>query len=207
MIVDPHIHTKFSPCSRIGLKELYITAIDRNIDALIITDHNVMNKEVLKRFPEEYQGYLKVFLGEEISTIKGDILAYGISNPIPKGLSPEKTIEMIHDQDGIAVAAHPYRRLGKLSHYDLIGLGDEIYNLDLDAIEGINGGNRKEYNSLAIKAGKTLNLPITGGSDAHDKEDIGSITMEMPKFETLSKFIELIKSKKFRINYNIKCLF
>jgi hypothetical protein len=206
MIVDPHIHTKFSPCSRIGLKELYITAIDRNIDALIITDHNVMNKEVLKQFPEEYEGYLKVFLGEEISTIKGDILAYDITDTIPKGLTPEKTIEMIHDQGGLAVAAHPYRKLGKSNHYDLIGLGDEIFNLDLDAIEGVNGGNRKEFNSLAIKAGKTLNLPIMGGSDAHDKEDIGLITMEMPKFDTLLEFADLIKSKKFRINYNVKSL-
>ena len=201
IIIDPHIHTKFSPCGFIGLKELFITAIDSNLDAIIITDHNILSFQVLNHFPQEYKELLKVFIGEEISTKKGDILAYGIEYPIPKGLSPEKTIKLIHNQGGIAVAAHPYRRAGKVSHYEMIGLGDEIFNLDLDAIEGINGGNQTEYNKVAIKSSKILDLPAIGGSDAHIIADIGSIVMEMPDFNTMNEFIKLIIDKKFKIRY------
>ncbi|MHA1270363.1 MAG: PHP domain-containing protein [Candidatus Helarchaeota archaeon] len=198
MIIDPHIHSKYSTCSKIGIKELFIVSIDNNLDGIIITDHNILSTKILDQLPIEYNDILKVFIGEEITTTKGDILAYGIYEEIPAGLSPEKTIKLIHDQNGIAVAAHPYRRKNKYGH-SLLGLGDEIFNLELDAIEGVNGGNRAGFNRHAIKSGKILNLPIIGGSDAHSTEEIGCVVMKMPNFNNITEFITLIKKKEFLI--------
>ncbi|MHA1229327.1 MAG: PHP domain-containing protein [Candidatus Helarchaeota archaeon] len=198
MIIDPHIHSKYSPCSKIGIKDLFNTAINKGLDAIIITDHNILSTRILLNFPIEYFDILKVFIGEEITTIDGDILAYGISEPIPQGLTAEKTINLIHDQNGIAVAAHPYRKSKKFGH-KLLGLGDRIFDLDLDAIEGYNGNNSNASNHLAVKTAKKLNLPIIGGSDAHFPSEIGKVVLQMPEIDTIDEFTKLVLIKKFKV--------
>ncbi|MBD3228712.1 MAG: PHP domain-containing protein [Candidatus Lokiarchaeota archaeon] len=203
MFIDTHIHSKFSHCSNIGLKELFIRSIDKGLDAIIITDHNILSYEVLEHFPKEYREMLRVYIAEEITTTKGDILAYGITETISKGFSPERTIDLIHEQGAIAVAAHPYRRTGKIGHYNLIGLGDEIYNLDLDAIEVANGGHKREFDKLAAKAARSVGLPGIGGSDAHEASEIGLVSLETPRFDEFGEFISIIKKEDFRIHYNL----
>ncbi|MHA1311000.1 MAG: PHP domain-containing protein [Candidatus Helarchaeota archaeon] len=197
MIIDPHIHTKFSPCSQIGLKDLFNTSINIGLNAIIITDHNILSFQILEKLPNEYKEDLLVLIGEEITSVDGDILAYGIKNVVPQGLTAEKTIELIHAQNGIAIAAHPYRLFHK--GYSPFGLGDKIFELNLDAIEGINGGNSIESNRKAVKAAKTLNLPAIGGSDAHFSNDIGKVIMKIPEIKKIEEFIKCVKEKRFRV--------
>jgi len=53
--------------------------------------------------------------GIEISTCKGHIIAYGVTDgEFEMGLTPKETVDVIHRRGGIAVPAHPfdYIRLG-----------------------------------------------------------------------------------------------
>jgi predicted metal-dependent phosphoesterase TrpH len=51
---------------------------------------------------------LEIIPGAEISSADGHILALNIKKNIPKRMSAAKTIAAIHEQGGLAIAAHPY---------------------------------------------------------------------------------------------------
>ena len=46
-------------------------------------------------------------IGEEISTLNGHLIGLFLEELVPPGLTAHETIERIHDQGGLAVAAHP----------------------------------------------------------------------------------------------------
>ncbi|NHJ32781.1 MAG: hypothetical protein FK732_07955 [Asgard group archaeon] len=187
-LVDMHIHTNFSMDSAFTLEETIIE-LDGIVDAVIITDHNTMgnfSKDILQGLELKYQ--MKIFSSSvEISTIKGDILAYGISGVPSLNLRPEEIIEIIHSENGLAVAAHPFT---------LLGLGELIYDLDLDAIE-INGSRSKHANELAKEAADSMGLPCIGGSDSHSRFHVGTCVTEFPKeVNSLNDIIDFVKKGK-----------
>src|SRR5208337_4344080 len=51
---------------------------------------------------------LQIIPGAEISSADGHIIALNIRKNITKRLSAAATIDAIHDQGGLAIAAHPY---------------------------------------------------------------------------------------------------
>jgi PHP-associated len=94
---------------------------------------------------------------------------------VPPGLPALETIERIHAQSGLAVAAHPchpmnVRARGARSLLDLIG------DLPLDAVEIVNNAGYFSwlYDALAARRNIEWALPVTGGSDAHDVWYLGS---------------------------------
>jgi hypothetical protein len=70
------------------------------------------------------------------------------------------------------VAAHPYRRLGVCC----TGTGDEICQLDLDAIELYHPAHDEEARRKVRTAAARLGIPLTGGSDAHELYQVGLCT-------------------------------
>jgi predicted metal-dependent phosphoesterase TrpH len=66
------------------------------------------------------------------------------------------------------------------------------------ALEGYNGCNMHPFNVKAIKAAEALNLPYTGGSDAHTSEDVGACYTEFDDVVTAENFIERLKAGKYR---------
>jgi len=187
-LVDMHIHTNYSMDSVFTLEETLIE-LDGVVDALIITDHNTMgnfSKEILQGLESKYD--MRIFSSSvEISTAQGDILAYGISAVPSHNLRPDEVIEIIHSENGLAVAAHPFT---------LLGLGDLIYDLDLDALE-INGLRPKHANNLAKEAAKSMGLPCIGGSDSHNRFQVGTCVTEFPKrVDSLREIIDFVKKGK-----------
>jgi predicted metal-dependent phosphoesterase TrpH len=184
-LLDMHIHTNYSMDSTFTLEETLIE-LDGVVDALTITDHNTMGnfpKDILKGLESKYQ--MRIFTScVEISTAQGDILAYGISAVPSLNLRPDEIIEVIHSENGLAVAAHPFT---------LLGLGDLIYDLDLDAIE-INGLRSKQANEYAREAAESMGLPMIGGSDSHNRFHVGTCVTEFPKkVESIAEIVELVK--------------
>jgi predicted metal-dependent phosphoesterase TrpH len=187
-LVDMHIHTNFSMDSVFTLEETLIE-LDGVVDALTITDHNTMGnfpEETLKGLESKYQ--MKIFSScVEISTTQGDILAYGISAVPSLTLRPDEIIEIIHSENGLAVAAHPFA---------LLGLGDLIYELELDALE-INGLRSKQVNELARQAAESMDLPMIGGSDSHNRFHVGTCVTEFPKkIDSIKEIIDFVKQGK-----------
>jgi len=166
MKCDLHIHSFYSFNDGVNSPEDIIKqAIKIGLDSIAITDHDTMNGFFKAR---NYAKKLDFDLvpGMEISSREGHILGLFIEEEIPKNISAKETIEMIHRQGGLAIAAHPYDILRK-------GIGDLVKKLKFDAIEVMNGRNYLA-NGKARKVAEELNTAVTGGSDAHIIDEIGN---------------------------------
>jgi len=162
--VDMHVHTHYSYKDGINSPEQMIRAAERRgLDGIAITDHD--NLEGAFEAQSVKTGLL-IIIGCEISSTEGHILAYGIEESIEKGLSAMDTIEQIHGQGGIAVAAHPF-------DHRRSAVGDLVYKLPFDGVEALNGhfvndkGRTKE-----ICEKNSFNM--VAGTDAHMAKEIGS---------------------------------
>ena len=181
------VHTNFSPCSNITIDEILAT-LTRQIDGLVITDHDFIfnfSDETIRNFEVKYE--IVVFSpAVEISTLEGHLLAYGLST-VPSYYSNVKdVIDLIHQERGIAVAAHPFA---------LLGLDDLIFTLDIDAIE-INGSRPLKVNQMARDAAESMGLPLIGGSDSHAQFQVGSCVTEFSvQIQSMSDIIAAVKKR------------
>jgi hypothetical protein len=141
------------------------TALRVGLSAIAVTDHNrpAGSREVA-RMAQDHD--LLVVPASEVSSFNGHILALGVGEPIPRGLSASETIQRIEDRGGLAVAAHPGRFYTGLSL-------SEIRSNQFPAVEVANGGSSIRQNTLARKVAEGKGLGRTGGSDAHRPEHIG----------------------------------
>ena len=113
-------------------------------------------------------------VGEEISTAEGELLALFVEQKVPPGLPTSETIAAVHDQGGLAVAAHPYDRLTpSLGRRGLLRRASGL-EWPLDAIETFNAGLPLPYgNRRAAVTAAVLRLPVLGSSDSHHPTTIG----------------------------------
>jgi predicted metal-dependent phosphoesterase TrpH len=159
-----HCHSSHSSGEKIkteGLntpKELIEHAKKLGIDVIAITDHNTINGSIeAKKFEKKFD--VLVIKGEEIDSKQGHILAIGIEETIKKNLDFLETIDLIHENAGIAIAAHPF---------DLANKGLKELAIHADAIEAFNAINIDRISNWnARKFAKKFNLSCTAGSDAH----------------------------------------
>jgi hypothetical protein len=184
MKFDLHIHTKYSPDGRNSVRDVIDILKAKGFSGAAITDHNSPEggREALELDREDFI----IVPGIEVSSEKGHILAYNITEPIERGMSVLDTIEAIHAMGGIAVAAHPYRYWS--------GLGEEnVIGRPFDAIEVLNARSNKESNDRAVDLAKGLRKPVTGGSDSHENATLGAGYTEVPDgCDTAEKVIKAI---------------
>ncbi|MBD6955982.1 MAG: PHP domain-containing protein [Thermoplasmata archaeon] len=167
MKFDIHIHSKYSEDGIMEPEEIVRIAQKKGFDGIAITDHNSM-----EAYRNIRSSQIEIIKGVEVSSCCGHILAIGIQEEIKRGLSVDETIDKIREQGGIAIAAHPYRYWS--------GLGEKnILNKRFDAIEILNGRSFKKDNLRAESLAKRMNLPGTGGSDAHFPYEIGKAWIEV----------------------------
>jgi predicted metal-dependent phosphoesterase TrpH len=143
------------------------------------------------------QGFY-VFRGVEISTDRGHLLVYGVEDDSWNVWSSDtylnifQVLENVHRLGGICVPAHPFRGWDSFAEH--------LFKMDgFDAIETHNGLNSDDMNQKAIHAAGVRNLPSTGGSDCHKKEQVGRAFTEFknPVF-TNEELVEEIKKGNCR---------
>lgn len=166
--MDSHIHSKYSHDSNSKLEDIIKIAKKENIDIIAISDHNTVDgtSEILSKTKSTD---ILAIPSIEISSTHGHILGFGCEEIIPKNLSPEETIDKIHEMAGIAIIPHPYcfYRHGLLCECD-------YKDLKIDGIETKNArfiighSNRK-----AKKLSQKENIPSLGASDAHYWKFVG----------------------------------
>lgn len=186
--VELHCHTHYSKDCLTTLKQMVMTARKRGIDKICITDHNTA--EGAKVFAQAEPDLF--FIGEEIMTTQGEILAFFVQETIPPFLSPTETIQHLRDQGAFISVSHPFDRLrrGAWKREEL----DEIIDL-VDAIEVFNARcfTVKE-NDEAAEYAKAHGVLGTVGSDAHAPVELGKSTQLMPHFTDVASFAEALKS-------------
>jgi len=182
---DLHIHTTYSPDASINPKtivnQLYAHPY---IKAVAITDHNTTEGyHKVRKLASAYQDIL-IIPGIEISTTEGDIIILGVTELPPRPWTPENIINYAKEQNGITVAAHPYRAYG---------LGDQAKNYDFDTIEILNGISTPQANKTAQKLAKTMNLPGVAGSDAHRANEMWTVYTEVQASLDIDEILKAIK--------------
>lgn len=176
-IADLHIHTHHSD-GQDGPAEVVAWAARIRLDVIAITDHdNIDGALIAAAVARREPGSPEVIVGEEVSSLDGHILALFIDRLVPPDMTGAETVAAIHEQGGLAIAAHPYWRPSSTDHRGRVyGLGDRIGELDIDAVEVINGGFTPSMIGANRRAGwvaEALGRTPVGGSDAHVKHALG----------------------------------
>jgi predicted metal-dependent phosphoesterase TrpH len=176
--IDTHVHTSCSPDSLADCSQQLLAAAKRGLAGIAVTDHNsfegsLRTMEQARRLISKKKlpaGFL-VIPGEEISSSDGHIVGLFLRSEIPPNRSAAWTVKAIHDQGGIAIAAHPL-----LPH----SLGNLANTLPFDAVETENAAEKLHYAMAPGEARKRraefyvkVTRPRIGSSDAHDPQAVG----------------------------------
>ena len=174
---DLHMHSTYS--DGIGTIEHILDHVQNNtnLDVIAVTDHDVIEGSLRTRDLWQKGNYRFDFVvGEEVSTKEGHLLGLFIEKLVPQGLSMERSIDLIHEQGGLAIIAHPLHPLFK--HSCSRETMDRIHNTNdvwFDAVETWNASFCGIYaNQQAMRANRLVyGLPEVGNSDAHTLNGIG----------------------------------
>ncbi len=199
---DTHIHSSYS--DGLSSPEEIVEAASGKLRVIAVTDHNRIKgafKAKEYALKHDYLG-VDVIIGEEISTKNGHIVGLFLEKKILPGKSAVNTINEIHNQGGIAIAAHPYY-IVSYSEKGYKPIRKLLNILDFDAIEVISNSSSFAIlpNALASFANVSVGLPSLGVSDAHTKEFIGK---GFTRFAGVSAvdFKKQIKEKKITAHFN-----
>lgn len=188
MLVDLHIHEcTFSKDSKNSLKEIVESAKRKGLDGVCITDHDSMGlKETAEKYSKEVN--FPIFVGVEVLTNQGDILAFGIDKIPDKKLDAQQFINYVKKYDGVCFSAHPFRNNNR-------GLEENLLSVKgLDGIEVLNGNTDLQANQKALEYCKILGMQAIGASDSHSEKTLGKYATKLPKWaNNLEEFIDVLK--------------
>lgn len=180
--VDLHIHTCASKDGVAFPADVIKAARRRGLDRIAITDHNSIDGALAAK---EIDPEL-VIVGEEILTTHGEFLALFVTERVPPRLSHQETLDRLEAQGAIISVSHPFdRHRHKPWTENLL----ETVLSRIDAIEGFNARSlHAQDNERAQAFAAAHGLPMTAGSDAHTRLEIGAAYVEMPPFATPEEF-------------------
>ncbi|MFQ6059765.1 MAG: PHP domain-containing protein [Thermoplasmata archaeon] len=194
MMMDLHIHSAYSLDADAQIKDIIKIARKRDLSGLAIVDHNEITGS-LKAYElaKDIEDFL-VLRAVEISSTKGHILAYGVDRQIRKDMTPGETVEAILRACGTPVVPHPYRFWS--------GVGEKIVlESRFSAIEGLNARSTRGSNAKAIALAEKLGLGVTGGSDSHSLNEIGTgVTVFEGSVESEEEALEKILKGRTKVD-------
>jgi len=186
IVVDLHMHTRWSHDCSIEPAALVDHAESEGLGAIAVTDHNVFGGAL--ETVEIAQGRdLMVIPGEEVKTDRdGEVIGLFLREEIPRGLSFADTVAAIREQEGVVYVPHPFDRMHSipapatlhrhLPEIDVL----EVYNARLlfDA-----------YNDEALRFARKYGLLHGAGSDAHVLQGVGTGALRMRQFDGPEEFL------------------
>ncbi len=191
--IDLHVHSKFSGDTDSEPEESVRHAIQSNLCGIAFTEHYSYEvSEYAEKLREQYEDRIKVFRGVEFSSADGHCLVFGVNTDrlSIKNAPVDEVVQKVNEKGGVVIPTHPFR--GNNS------MGERIMQVkDFCALEGCNGYSHHSQNKKAIKAADELNLPYTGGSDAHEPREVGSCYTEFASEVTHDNLIEMLKAGNY----------
>lgn len=178
---DIHMHTTASDGRATVSQLLDYVAARGGLDVIAITDHDTLDAS-LWAYEHRARYPFEIIPGLEVSSCDGHVLALWVTEPVEAGLSLAETAAAIHELGGLAVLAHPFEVLlhtHMLRRY--LTRPEVLLEAGIDAVEVHNSGAPTPGgNWLARQMAVKLNLPVTGGSDAHTLSAIGCGITQFP---------------------------
>jgi hypothetical protein len=155
------------------------------IKVAAVTDHDSVRGcratvELASVYPD-----ILVIPGVEISTDQGDVVVLGTYELPPKPWTPEVVADFSNSVGGISIVAHPFR---------MYGMGEGARNYKVDAIEVLNGGSSPKANDEAKELAKSMGLPGTAGSDAHQVSELFSVYNKVEASLDVDSVLKAIKN-------------
>lgn len=175
MLADLHLHTCYSFDSRLNPDRVIARAKRRGLDAIAVTDHDVIDGALETR--ARAGGDLLVIIGEEITTSSGDVIGLFLREKIAT-MNAMEAVDAIHAQGGVAVLPHPFMKS--------MGIEEKVARA-LDGVEGFNARYSPPPRDLdnvgdrrALEFAAEYDLTLTASSDAHRYRDIGRARTVIP---------------------------
>jgi len=207
VLIDLHTHSyPKSDDSFAAVDDLVDKAKSAHLDGICLTDHDFfwLNDEV--RDLARRHDFL-VLPGCEINTDTGHVLVFGLDRYVFGMHKPDFLVNAVRQREGAMIAAHPYRRRfledpGHLpeARQEMLdrASADEFFG-SCDGIEGVNGRGKDVQNLFSQDLAERLGIKMTGGSDAHRVEQIGTAATAFErKITGLDDLIQEIKAGRFR---------
>jgi hypothetical protein len=173
LAADFHVHT-FPGDGALLPWQAAAEARRRGLDAIALTNHNHMLEWPIAAAARSWMpSGIMVLRGEEVTSPGFHIAAIGIRRLVPWSRSPETIIDAIHEQGGVAIAAHPGRR--DRARYDLAAIskldGVELnYPMRVSDVEAL-----KELEAFyATARGARPSIAAIGASDFHREVPLGT---------------------------------
>ncbi len=189
--LDMHMHTEYSRDSRVALADFADLARKAELGAVCITDHDTIEGGLRLR---EMNTGLQVIVGEEITTADGELVGLYLEKKIAPGLTADHSIDLIHEQGGLAYVPHPFSR-NRRRHLRRSVLERVVPKLDI--VEVFNAREvASSSNVRALEFARQHSLPGGVGSDSHRPMEIGRAYVDVVPFVTPQELLLALREGK-----------
>src|SRR5882757_1674551 len=107
--IDLHTHSTASQDGSLRLDDYHKILKQGGLNYIAVTDHNTIEQALeLQRTLAEH-----IIVGEEITTLEGEVIGLYLSKLVPAGLSAKQTVQAIHEQGGLVYIPHPFETVRK----------------------------------------------------------------------------------------------
>lgn len=196
--LDLHTHTyPASPCSSAAVDNIIEEAKRIGLDGICLTDHNfVWNLKKVEDLRQKH-GFL-VLRGNEITTDQGDMIIFGLEKDIQGVIKLQDLRQEVLRAGGFMIVAHPFRGflvfgVGQLGLTPEKAMERPLFRF-VDAVEILNSKVTEKENNFAAKVAARLQMPVTGGSDAHDISEVGIYATQFS--DTIKDEKQLVRALK-----------
>src|SRR6202163_4616390 len=201
-----HLHTTASDGWPTPAKLVDHAARLVGLNIIAVTDHDTIEGALRAAdFAARRARKLHIVVGEEVSSLDGHIIGLFLERRVKPGMSAAATVHAIHEQGGLAVAAHPFWRTTRQVRSGRVhGVGWLAAKLDFDGVEVENATpGFYVFNQLAHRLNMGLGAAELGCSDAHIVDAVGRAFTEFPgtTAEALRKAIENGETRAGRRRY------
>jgi predicted metal-dependent phosphoesterase TrpH len=180
---DLHIHTNFSDGWPTPAAVVDYVRHATDLSVIAITDHDTIEGALRARDHAAGRRGPQVIVGEEVSSRDGHIVGLFLERRVRPAMSAAATVHAIHDQGGLAFAAHPFWRTARQAagRGAIHGVGWQAGELEFDGIEVENSTpGFYLFNQMARRLSEAAGVPPLGNSDAHILDAIGRAYTTFP---------------------------
>lgn len=179
----------------ISIRDQLVRCYNLGLDAIFVTNHNTLDGyHQLLEYKNDHEKFQKidVFPAEEITIDNGaHVLAYGIHDEIPAGISLEEVIDMVRSQGGVSSAPHPFSLLDALR--------DSAKKCDM--VEVFNSNNVDILsNARATQFALDNKMIQVAGSDSHVLSTLGRCVNVIDSENNLDDILQAMKRGKINIS-------
>ena len=179
----------------ISIRDQLERSYDLGLDAIFVTNHNTLDGyRQLLEYKNDHEKFknIDIFPAEEITTDAGEhVLAYGVHDAIPAGISFDEIMDEIRKQDAISSAPHPFSLINALRENAK----------KCDMVEVFNSNNVDVLsNARAAQFALDNDMIQVAGSDSHVLSTLGRCVNVIDSESNVDDVLHAMKRGRIEIS-------